>query len=64
MFADKYVAKANWQLDSCYVVDIFLGEDGPRIGEFNSFASSGLYNCDMDKIVNAVCNTAEKEWRI
>jgi len=63
-FADKYVAKADWQLDSCYVVDIFLGEDGPKIGEFNSFASAGLYNCDINKIVNAVCNTAEKEWRI
>lgn len=63
-FVDKYVAKASWQLDSCYVVDIFLGEDGPKIGEFNSFASSGLYNCDMDKIVSAVCNTAEEEWRM
>ena len=60
-FAEK-VAKANWQLDTCYVVDIFLGEDGPRIGEFNSFSSSGLYNCDMDRIVEAVTKAAVKEW--
>jgi hypothetical protein len=60
-FADKYVAKANWQLDSCYVVDIFLGEDGPKIGEFNSFASSGLYNCDLNRIVKEVSALAAKE---
>jgi hypothetical protein len=47
---------------SCYVVDIFLGEDGPKIGEFNSFASAGLYNCDMNKIVKEVSALAAKEW--
>lgn len=61
-FAESVVAKANWQLDIVYTVDIFLGEDGPRIGEFNSFASAGLYNCDMDAIVDAVTRTAKKEW--
>ncbi len=63
-FAESAVAKAEWQLDACYVVDVFIGEDGPRIGEFNSFASSGLYNCDRDKIVAAVSNAALKEWYV
>lgn len=62
-YAEK-VAAFDWQLDLCYVVDIFLSEDGPKIGEFNSFASSGLYNCDMDKIVEAVNKAAIKEWEI
>jgi hypothetical protein len=61
-FADSVVAKARWQLDTVYVVDIFLGDDGPKIGEFNSFASSGLYNCDVDIIVEAVSREAKKEW--
>lgn len=61
-FAQSAVADAEWQLDTCYVVDIFLGEDGPKIGEFNSFASSGLYNCDVDKIVGAVSRAALAEW--
>lgn len=61
-FANKYVAKADWQLDSCYVVDIFLSEDGPKIGEFNSFASSGLYNCDLNKVVEEVSKLAIKEF--
>jgi hypothetical protein len=61
-FAEKIVANADWQLDTCYTVDVFLGDDGPRIGEFNSFASSGLYNCDMDAIVEAVSLAALAEW--
>lgn len=61
-FAQSAVANAEWQLDTCYVVDVFLGEDGPKIGEFNSFASSGLYNCDVDKIVDAVSRAALAEW--
>jgi len=57
------VATADWQLDTCYTVDIFLCEErGARIGEFNSFASSGLYQSDVDAIVAAVSASALKEW--
>lgn len=57
------VAAAEWQLDTCYTVDIFLCEErGARIGEFNSFASSGLYQSDVDAIVAAVSASALKEW--
>jgi len=56
------VAKHEWQLDVAYTVDIFLGENGPRIGEFNSFSSSGLYNCDLDIIVNEISKTSLNEW--
>lgn len=61
-FAEDIVAKADWQLDSCYVVDVFLSDTGPKIGEFNSFASSGLYNCDRHKIVKAVSELALSEF--
>jgi hypothetical protein len=62
-FAQTAVAEAAWQLDTCYVVDIFLSDSGPKIGEFNSFASSGLYQCDTDAIVDAVSRAALKEWQ-
>ena len=58
------VSKLQWQPDVCYVVDIFMGERGPRIGEFNSFACSGLYNCDLNKIVTAVSKTAKDEFYV
>jgi hypothetical protein len=61
-YAEK-VAKLDWQLDTCYTLDIFLDEErGPLIGEFNSFACSGLYACDMDKIVEAVNKAAVNEF--
>lgn len=63
-FAQNVVAKEEWQLDVCYVVDIFMSENGPRIGEFNSFASAGLYNCDRRAIVRSVSNAALKEWMV
>jgi hypothetical protein len=58
----EQVASHSWQLDTCYVVDIFLGEHGPRIGEFNSFSSSGLYNCDLDAIVKSLSQAASMEY--
>ena len=60
-FAEK-VAELDWQLDTCYVVDIFMDEHGvPYIGEYNSFSSAGLYHCNMDKIVDAVTKAAIDE---
>jgi hypothetical protein len=56
------MAKYECQLDVAYTVDIFLGENGPRIGEFNSFSSSGLYNCDLDIIVNEISKASLNEW--
>lgn len=62
-FAQDKVANQPWQLDTCYVVDIFLDENmNPKIGEFNSFASAGLYNCDVDRIVEAASSAALREW--
>ena len=61
-FAQTIAQHKKWQPDTCYTLDIFLGESGPLIGEINSFSCSGLYNCDMDKIVQAVSKTAIKEW--
>lgn len=56
------ITREEWSPDKCYVLDI--AESNGEIGllELNSFSCSGLYSCDMDKIVKAVSEVAEKEW--
>lgn len=56
------VASLDYQIDVCYTVDIFLTDRGAKIGEFNSFASAGLYHCNVDLIVSAINAAATKEW--
>ena len=58
------VAKCEWEPCKVYVMDIAVGLRG-NIGllELNSFSCSGLYECDISKIVNEVSEVAEKEWR-
>lgn len=61
-FAKKVTENSSWTLDTCYTIDIFLDEHrGPLIGEFNSFASAGLYMCDRDIVVREVTQTAMDE---
>lgn len=56
-FAEK-IANEQWQLDHAYVVDIFVSDGVATIGEFNSFSSSGLYNCDRSIIVKEISKLA------
>lgn len=60
----KKVAEYPYQLDTVYVVDICWNrdKDEAKIVEFNSFASAGLYACDLEKVVRAVSESAEREW--
>jgi len=54
---------AVWQPDRAFTVDVCRTRSGDfRLIEINSFSSSGLYACDMDKIVKAVSMSAIKEW--
>lgn len=59
------IAKAEWQVDTVYICDIALGH-GPKdvkVVELNAFSSSGLYAMDTRKIVKAVSEAAEREFR-
>lgn len=58
----KKVAEHNWQMDLAYVVDIALSNDQAKIVEFNSFSSSGLYACDLEKVVKGVSAAVEKDY--
>ncbi len=56
------VASYPYQLDNAYVVDVCMTDKGPKIVEFNSFSSSGVYACDLEKIVQDMNDLAVKEW--
>lgn len=56
------VAKYSYQIDSAYVVDIAMTEDGPFIIEFNSLSSSGLYACDLDVFIDKMSQLTIKEF--
>lgn len=59
----KMVAREEDQVDTVYVVDTALTEDGPKIIEFNSFSCAGLYACDTMAIVKHVSEAAEAEFK-
>lgn len=43
-----------WHPHDIYVMDIGESDNGLKIVEFNCFNASGLYNCDINEIVNKV----------
>lgn len=60
--AEDYHAKADWQPEDVYVMDLGLVNDGWRIVEINSFTCSGLYKCDYDKVIHELENYAVDTW--
>jgi ATP-grasp domain, R2K clade family 3 len=58
----EMVAALEWQPDVCYVCDIGVGSDGPKVVELNAFSSSGLYNCNPEPIVSAVARQARRDF--
>jgi len=62
-YAEK-VAQCGWEPARVYVMDIASDVHG-ELGllEINSFSSSGLYKCDLSKIVKEVSIIAENEWK-
>ena len=48
------ICAERWSPDRAFVLDVFTGKDGYRVGEANSFNSAGFYAADTDKIVYAI----------
>ena len=46
------IAKYDYQIDNCYVVDICENDSGCHIVEFNKVETSGLYSCNLAKIID------------
>lgn len=50
--------------DGCFVMDIGVLKSGEiKVIELNSFSCSGLYKCNLSKIVEAVSQQAINDWR-
>ena len=44
----------RWGPARAYCLDIFVGEDGPKIGEVNNINAAGFYKADIQKLILAL----------
>lgn len=52
-----------YQPEKVFVIDIGITYNGPAIVEYNSFSCSGLYKCNLEKVVKAVSNVVIEDWK-
>jgi len=57
------IAGNSWFPDRCYTIDIAESNDTCSLLEINSFSCAGLYDCNMDLIVENVSRIALQGWR-
>jgi hypothetical protein len=61
---DIAIVAANlYKPDPVYVIDIGMTYQGAKIVEINSFSCSGLYWCNLEKIVEQVSEIVYNDWR-
>jgi len=53
----------DWQPDRLFVMDIAEYNNELYLLELNSFSSSGLYDCDLGRIVEVASKIALEDWR-
>lgn len=54
----EYQPERVWVLDMCRAAGLYT----PKVLEVNSFSCSGLYGCNIEKIVREVSRVAKEEW--
>lgn len=54
--------KIEWQPDICYVCDVAIVNNEPKIVEFNSLSCSGFYGADTKNIIKSVSDIALMEY--
>ena len=58
------IAQQDYQPDPVWIIDVCKTSDGKyRMLEIGGFSFSDLYACDMNKVVVAVSEAAERIWR-
>lgn len=58
------ISKASWRPSPIFVADIGETDEGEcKLLEINSFNCSGMYLCDLEKIVNKTNEIALAEWK-
>lgn len=61
-FAQSIIPE-DWEPDRLFVMDICESENKLSLLELNSFSCSGLYDCDLGKIVEMTSKIALEEWK-
>jgi hypothetical protein len=61
-WVETVLDQTAWQPDDVFIMDVC--ESGGRLWvvELNGFSCSGLYDCDLSKVVAKVCELAEHTW--
>lgn len=62
-YLESILKKVSWQPDPIYTVDVCESKGEFSILELNSFSCSNLYNCNLNKVVEAANEVAIKEWK-
>jgi ATP-grasp domain, R2K clade family 3 len=60
----KFIATLDWQPDTCYTCDITYVNsiEKAKIVEFNSFCSAGVYDCDVNVLLERVAQAALSDY--
>jgi hypothetical protein len=61
-FGNKIV-NMDWEPDPIYTIDVCSSNGKLYLLEINSFSCSGLYDCDIKKIVQVASEIALKSWK-
>ena len=62
-FAQKIISEVKWMPDPIYTLDVCERDNGRLyVLEINGFSTSGLYDCDIEKIVKVASELAIKEY--
>lgn len=58
----EIIANNSWTPDIAFVADMTMYNGIPKLIEFNSVSSSGMYGCDKKEIITKISNIARKEY--
>lgn len=61
-FASDVLRTVRWRPDPVFIMDVCESEEEFFVVELNSFSCSGLYDCDLTRVIKKVSNIAEKSW--
>jgi hypothetical protein len=61
-FAESMQAEVRWRPDPIFMLDICESEGKLWLVELNGFSCSWLYACDVEAVVAAAGERAEREW--
>lgn len=62
-FVEKCLEEVDYEPDPIFMMDVCFSGDNLYLLELNSFSCSGLYACDLERIVKTASEIAAEEWK-